>query len=125
MSLNTINHQKRPLGVVMLAAFLALVALYGLSGAIPALATSRGIPVAYRTVAIGVAVLLLFNAWGLWNLERWALQMVRLLLAVNLAILVYNFFVGGFGLIMTFEAMIFAGVLAYTVLDEACRRAFH
>lgn len=116
--------QKRPAGVVVLAALLTMIAAIGLISSLPALLTTRGIPVAFNAVAVGLSGLLLFNAWGLWTLQKWALLMVRLVLAINVLIVVYNFFVGAVVPVMIFEGVLYAGLLSYTLLDSHLEAAF-
>lgn len=115
----------RPVGVVVLAGLFIIIAGMGLLSAVPALLTAQGIPVAFNAVAVGLSGVLLFIAWGLWTLQRWALYTVRTLLAIDLVLIGYNFIIGGEVTVsVMLEGAFFAGLLLYTFVDAALVRAF-
>ncbi|MFW5748916.1 MAG: hypothetical protein ACOCYT_04805 [Chloroflexota bacterium] len=119
-----IQLSDRPIGVILIAALLAVIAIIGLIGSLPALLFSQGLAVAFNAVAVGICGILLFNAWGLWTLQAWALPMVRIVIAFNLFLVLLNFVYGAFGIPTIFEAMLFGGLLAYVLLDEKFEQAF-
>jgi len=114
---------RRPVGLVFLCAFLCAIAGYGLITALPSLLTTQGVNVAFHAVAVAISSVLLFNAWGLWQMQRWALLMLRLILAVNLLLVVFNFFFASVDFLVIFEGALYAGLLIYVLFDETIENA--
>jgi chromate transport protein ChrA len=114
---------SRPIGLVMLCAFLCVVAGFGLISALPSLLTTQGVNVAFHAIAVSISGILLFNAWGLWQMQRWALFMLRLILALNIFIVMYNFFVTDVDFLVIFEGALYVSLFIYVLFDDTLDNA--
>lgn len=115
--------KARPIGVTFIAGILGLVALYCLVRVTPLLVQVQGPRFGMIAVTFGLAGMVLFNAWGLWTLQRWALTMIRFVLAVNVLMVGFNLLMGTASPYLLFEAAFTVGVLVYT-LDDGVEQAF-
>jgi hypothetical protein len=133
---NLTTTRKRPIGVSIIA---ALVALGGIIALIAAIywffgiglfgfhlpGSIRGYAILYGTVAALLGLLQLFFAWGLWTLKRWAFWATVILEVLNIAGVLTSWMqrYSNFGFYL-FSLVIPVVVLVYFLADRNVRQAF-